>query len=233
MTLQLSSLFEIWSLEFNYALRQRNDCASTTHKNNFSFYLSFYFICVSFSSVNFFSHLWIFLHLWFFSLLVNFHRRFIFVHSTSFRHSFVFEMNFNYKKNFFLQIQFFFFFSSALTNVQSFWNEEHFERSAIIVFLEKSAIVKRRSDDFFRELKTLIFLLYVNGSRFIDNIYCTLMKCCKNDVDAIVLRCQISWLIILIEMTLSYVLYNKIFFFITAARRHRWPCALIKFLIFK
>ena len=123
---------------------------------------------------------------------MNFHRRFIFVHSTSFRHSFAFKINFNYKKNFFLQIQFFFLFFSALTNVQSSRNEKHFERSAIIVSFERSAIVKKRSDGFFYELKTLIFSFYVSGSSFADNIYYTLMKCRKNDVDAIALRCQIS-----------------------------------------
>ena len=144
---------------------------------------------------------------------MNFYRRFISVHSTSFRHSLVSEMNFNYKKNFFFQIQFFFFFSSALTSVQSSQNKKHFEKSAIIVFFERSAIVKKESGDFSRELKILIFLFHVNGSSFIDDICCTLIKRCKNDVDAIALRCQISWLIILIEMILSYVLYDKIFSF--------------------
>ena len=101
-------------------------------------------------------------------------------------------MNFNYKKNFSFQIQFFFFFSSALTSVQSSRNEEHFERNAIIVFFERSATVKEENDDFFCELKILIFPLHVNDSNFIDNICYTLMKRRKSDVDAIALRCQIS-----------------------------------------
>ena len=101
-------------------------------------------------------------------------------------------MNFNYKKNFFSQIQFFFLFSSALTGVQLSQNEKHFEKSAIIVFFERNATVKEESDDFFRELKTLIFSFHVNDLNFVDNIYYTLMKCCKNDVDAIALQCQIS-----------------------------------------
>ena len=100
-------------------------------------------------------------------------------------------MNFNYKKNFFFQIQFFFLFSSVLTNVQSFRNEKHLERSAIIVLFEKSATVKEKSDDFFRELKALIFSFHVNNLSFVDNICYTLMKRRKSDVDAIALRCQI------------------------------------------
>ena len=123
---------------------------------------------------------------------MNFYKRFIFVHPILFRHSFAFEMNFNYKKNFFFQIQFFFLFFSALTNVQSFRNKKHFERSAIIVSFERNATVKEKSDDFFRELKILIFLFHMNDSNFVNNIYYTLMKCCKNDIDAIVLQCQIS-----------------------------------------
>ena len=122
-------------------------------------------------------------------------------------------MNFNYKKNFFSQIQFSFLFSSALTSVQSSRNEKHFRKSAIIVFFERSAIVKKKSGDFFRELKALIFSFHVNDLNFVDDICYTLMKRRKDDVDAIVLRCQISWLIILIKMTLFYVLYDKIFFF--------------------
>ena len=160
----------------------------------------------------------------FFFSFINFYKRFIFVHSTSFRHSFAFKMNFNYKKNFSFQIQFFFFFSLTLTNVQSFRNEKHFE---------KSAIIKERNDDFFRKLKTLIFSFHVNDLNFINNICCTLMKRHKNGVNAIALRCQISWLIILIEMILFYVLYDKIFFFVTATRRRRWPCVFIKFFIFE
>ena len=144
---------------------------------------------------------------------MNFHRRFIFIHPTSFRHLFVSEINFNYKKNFFLQIQFFFFFSSALTNVQSSQNEKHFKRSAIIISFERSAIVRKRNDDFFRELKALIFSFHVNDSNFIDDIYYTLMKRRKSDVNTIVLWCQISWLIILTEITLFYVLYDRIFSF--------------------
>ena len=101
-------------------------------------------------------------------------------------------MNFNYKKGFFSQIQFFFFFSSALTGVQLLQDEKHFEKNAIIVSFERSAIVKERSDDFFRKLKTLIFSFYVNDSNFADNICYTLIKRRKNDVDAITLRCQIS-----------------------------------------
>ena len=173
-----------WSLIFKAQL-----CALITRRLRFndaqkwSFFLSFllFYLCKAL-------HLWIFLHLWFFSSSVNFHKRFIFVHSTSFRHSFASKMNFNYKKNFSSQIQFF-FFSLTLTGVQSLWNEKHFERSAIIASLEKSAIVKEESGDFSRELKTLIFLLHVNDSNFVDNICCTLMKCRKNDVDTIVLRC--------------------------------------------
>ena len=163
--------------------------------------------------MNFFLHLWISSHLWFFSSSVNFHRQFIFVHPTSFRHSFASEMNFNYKKNFFLQIQFFFLFSSALTSVQLLRDKKHPEKSAIIASFERNAIVKEKSDNSFRELKALIFSFYVNDSSFVDDICCTLMKHHKNDVDAIALRCQISWLIILIEMTLFYVLYDKIFSF--------------------
>ena len=79
-----------------------------------------------------------------------------------------------------------------LTNVQSPQNEEHLKKNAIIAFFEKNATVKEKSDDFFRKLKALIFSLHVNDSNFIDDIYCTLMKRCKNDVDAIALRCQIS-----------------------------------------
>ena len=185
------------------------------------FYLSFYFTCVR-----------LFICEFFFSF-VNFHRRFIFVHPTSSRHSFTSEMNSNYKKNFFSQIQLFFLFSLALTDVQSFWNEKHFERSTIIASFERSAIVKKENGDFFRELKILIFSFHVNDSNFIDDICYTLIKCRKSDVDAIVLRYQISWLIILIEMTLFYILYDKIFFFVTAARRRREPCVFIKFFIFK
>ena len=108
------------------------------------------------------------------------------------RHSLALKMNFNYKKNSFFQIQLFFLFSSALTNVQSFRNEKHFERNAIIVSFERNATVKEKNDDFFRELKTLIFSFHVNDSNFIDNICCTLIKHRKNDVNAIALRCQIS-----------------------------------------
>ena len=122
-------------------------------------------------------------------------------------------MNFNYKKNFFFQIQFFFLFSSALTNVQSSRNKKHLKRSAIIVAFERNAIVEKKNDDFSRELKALIFSLHVNDSNFVDDIYYTLIKRRKNDVNAIVLRCQILWLIILTEMTLTYILYNKIFSF--------------------
>ena len=192
MTLQLLSFFKIWSSKFNYALWQRDDCASTAHKNDFSFYLFFYFICVRLFICKFFSHLWIFFHLWFFFSFMNFYRRFIFVHPTSFRHSFAFEINFNYKKSFSSQIQFFFLFFSALTNVQSPRNKEHFEKNAIIVSFKKSAIVKERNEDFSRELKTLIFSFHVNDSSFVNNICCTLMKRYKNDVDAIALQCQIS-----------------------------------------
>ena len=108
------------------------------------------------------------------------------------RHSLALKMNFNYKKNSFFQIQLFFLFSSALTNVQSFRNEKHFERNAIIVSFERNAIVKKKNDDFFHELKTLIFLFYMNNLNFVNNIYYTLIKRCKNDIDAIILRCQIS-----------------------------------------
>ena len=79
-----------------------------------------------------------------------------------------------------------------LTSVQSSRNEKYFERSAIIVAFERSATVEEKSDDFFRELKALIFSFHVNDSSFIDDIYYTLMKRRKNDVNAIVLRCQIS-----------------------------------------
>ena len=139
--------------------------------------------------MNFFSHLWNFSHLWSFFSFVNFHRRFIFVYSTSFRYLFVFEINFNYKKNFFSQIQFFFLFFSALTNVQSSRNEKHFERNAIIAFFRKNAIIEEKSGDFFCELKVLIFSFYVNDLSFIDNICCMLIKRRKNDVNAIALRC--------------------------------------------
>ena len=101
-------------------------------------------------------------------------------------------MNFNYKKSFFFQIQFFFLFSSTLTSVQSSQNEKHFEKNAIIVSFEKSAIVKEKSGDSSRELKTLIFSFHVNNLSFADNICYTLMKRRKNDIDAIILRCQIS-----------------------------------------
>ena len=101
-------------------------------------------------------------------------------------------MNFNYNKDFSFQIQFFFLFSSALTGVQSPRNEKHFEKSAIIVSFERSATVKKRSGDFFRELKTLIFSFHVNDLSFVNDICYTLMKRRKNDVDTIVLRCQIS-----------------------------------------
>ena len=77
-------------------------------------------------------------------------------------------------------------------SVQSFRNEKYLEKSAIIVFFERSATVKKKNDDFFRELKTLIFSFHVNDLNFIDDIYYILMKCRKNDVDAIILRCQIS-----------------------------------------
>ena len=189
-------------------------CASTTRRLRFNdaqkwfFFLSFllFYLCKTF-------HLWISPHLWFFSSFMNFYKQFIFVHPTSFRHSSASEMNFNYKKNFFFQIQLFFLFSSALTSVQSLQNEKHFERNATIVSFERSATVKKKSGDFFRELKTLIFSLHVNDSNFVNDIYYTLMKRRKNNVDAIVLQCQISWLIILIEMILSYILYDKIFSF--------------------
>ena len=144
---------------------------------------------------------------------MNFHKRFIFVHSTLFCHSFVFEMNFNYKKSFFLQIQFFFLFSSTLTGVQSLRNEKHFEKNATIASFERNAIDRKKSDDFFRELKILIFSLHINDLNFINDICYTLIKRRKNDVDAIALRCQISWLIILTEMILSYVYMIKYFFF--------------------
>ena len=120
---------------------------------------------------------------------MNFHRQFIFVHSTSFRHSLVSEVNFNYKKNFFFQIQFFFF--STLTDVQSSRNKKHFERSAIIVLFEKSAIVRKKNNDFSRELKALIFSFHMNNLNFVDDIYYTLMRRCKSEIDAIALRCQI------------------------------------------
>ena len=74
-------------------------------------------------------------------------------------------------------------------SVQSSQNEKYFERNAIIVSFERSAIVKKKSDDFSRELKTLIFSFHVNDLNFINNICYTLIKCCKNDVDAIALRC--------------------------------------------
>ena len=96
-------------------------------------------------------------------------------------------MNFNYKKNFFFQIQFFFLFSSALTSVQSFQNEEHFERSAIIASFKRNATVRKKSDDFFRELETLIFSFHVNDSSFVDDICYTLMKHRKSKIDAIAL----------------------------------------------
>ena len=76
-----------------------------------------------------------------------------------------------------------------MTNVQSFRNEKHFEKSAIIVSFERNATVKKESDDFFRELKTLIFSFHVNDSNFVDNICCTLIKRRKNDVNVIILRC--------------------------------------------
>ena len=122
-------------------------------------------------------------------------------------------MNFNYKKNFFLQIQFFFLFFSALTSVQSSRNEKHFEKNAIIAFLERNATVKKRNDDFSHELKTLIFSFHMNDLNFVDDICCTLIKHYKNKIDVIVLRCQISWLIILIKIILFYILYDKIFSF--------------------
>ena len=76
-----------------------------------------------------------------------------------------------------------------MTDVQSFRNEKHFERSAIIASFERNVIIKEKNDDFFRELKTLIFSLHINDLNFIDDIYYTLMKRRKNNVDAIVLRC--------------------------------------------
>ena len=79
-----------------------------------------------------------------------------------------------------------------LTSVQSFRNEKHLRKSAIIALFERSAIIKKESDDFFCELKALIFSFHVNDSNFINNIYYTLMKRRKNNVNAIVLRCQIS-----------------------------------------
>ena len=206
----ITTVLSFWSLIFRAQL-----CASTTQQlrfNDAQKWFSFLSFLLSYLCKTL--HLWIFFsHLWIFSSSVNFHKRFIFVHPTSFRHSPAPEVNFNYKKNFSSQIQFFFLFSSALTNVQLFRNEKHLERNAIIAFFKKSATVKKKSGDFSRELKTLIFSFHVNDSSFVDDIYYTLMKRRKNDVDAIALRCQISWLIILTEMTLSYVLYDKIFSF--------------------
>ena len=233
MALQLSLLFGVWSSELNYALRQRDDCAPTAHKNGLPFYLPFYLTCVRLFTCGFFSHLWISPHLWFFSSPVNFHRRFTFVHPTSSRHSPALEVDSNYKKNFFPQIQLFFLFSSALTGVQSLRNEEHPKKNAIIVSFERSATVKEGSGDFFRELKALIFSLHVNGSSFVDDIYYTLMRRRKDDVDAIALRCQISWLIILIKMILSYVCMIKHFLFVTATRRRCWSCVFMKSFIFE
>ena len=190
MTLQLFFSFEVWSLKLNYALWQRGDCASTTLMNNFIMknlsFVNFFSFENFFSFVNF-SHLWIFSPLWIFFI----DESFSFIKCYFVIHSFL-KWIFVIKKTFFFNFNFFFFFLQRWRMFNCFEiNCGSFRKKRDYCFFRKNAIVKKESDDFSRELKTLIFSLYINDLNFIDNIYYTLMRRHKSDVDVIILSCQI------------------------------------------
>ena len=191
--------------------------------------LVYFFSFENFFSLVNFSYLWIFSLLWIFFIggSFSFIKHYFVIH-LFLKWIFIIKKTSSFNFNFFS-----FFFNIYECSIVSKWIAIHFKRNAIIISFKKSATVEEKSDDFFHELETLIFSFHVNDANFINNICYTIMKYCKNDVDAIALRCQISWLIILIEITLSYICITKYFLFIITTRRRHWPYVFIKFLIFE
>ena len=152
------------------------------------FVFSLHLTCIRFTCefsviCNFFLHLWIF----FIGESFSFIRRHFVIHP-------LLKWISTIKRTSSLKFNFSFFFLQRW-RVFNRLKMKNISKEAWLLkrgFFRQKHVYWKKSDDFFRELKTLIFSLHMNGSSFIDDIYCALMKRRMSDVDAIVLRYQIS-----------------------------------------